>query len=272
MPDPLYVAARRVLLDALEALREHIDALVLVGAQAVYVHAGEADLAVAPTTTDGDLAIDPARLGPAPILEDALARAGFEQEHNVVGIWHTSADVEGTPRVVQVDLLVPASLGGPGRRGARIPPHGKAVARKVVGLEGALVDRDLHLITPLEPGDDRKIRMAVAGPAALLVAKVHKIGDRVDDRDRRSDKDALDVYRLLRAVPTDELARRFQLLREDPVSASVTEQALRRLPELFGGARRPGVLMAVRAAGPLEPGDTIAASLTVLSDDLGRRL
>ena len=67
-PDPLYVEARRVFLDALEALREHIDALVLVGAQAVYVHAGEADLAVAPTTTDGDLAIDGAGLGSAPLL------------------------------------------------------------------------------------------------------------------------------------------------------------------------------------------------------------
>lgn len=44
-PDPLYVAARRVLLDALTALREHRDAIVLVGAQAVYIHAGDADLA-----------------------------------------------------------------------------------------------------------------------------------------------------------------------------------------------------------------------------------
>lgn len=62
-PDPVYVAARRVLLDALEALRGRLEALVLVGAQAVYVHAGEADLSVAPTTSDGDLAIHPKRLG-----------------------------------------------------------------------------------------------------------------------------------------------------------------------------------------------------------------
>lgn len=61
-PDPLYVAARCVLLDALEAIRDHLDALVLVGAQAIYIHAGEAELAVAPYTTDGDLAIDPRHL------------------------------------------------------------------------------------------------------------------------------------------------------------------------------------------------------------------
>ena len=56
-PDPLYVAARRVLLDALTALHDHLGAIVLVGAQAVYVHAGEGDLVVAPFTTDADLAI-----------------------------------------------------------------------------------------------------------------------------------------------------------------------------------------------------------------------
>jgi hypothetical protein len=272
VPDPLYVAARRALLDALEALQLHLDALVLVGAQAIYLHVGEADLAVAPATTDGDVAIDPARLGPTPILENALRAAGFERERDVVGIWQTSLEVDGTPRIVQVDLLVPASLGGPGRRGARLPPHGRGVARKVVGLEGALVDRDVHLITALEAADHRSVRMAVAGPAALLVAKVHKIGERVRDADRRTDKDALDAYRLLRTVSTDDLVRRFRTLRANPISATVTEQAVAALPGLFGAARRPGVVMAIRAAGPLELGDTIAASLVALTDDLVRSL
>ncbi len=43
---PEYVAARRVLLDALTALDGHLDNLVLVGAQAVYHHSGSADLNV----------------------------------------------------------------------------------------------------------------------------------------------------------------------------------------------------------------------------------
>ena len=59
--DELYVVARRVLLDALDALGPHRDAVILVGAHAVYMRVGEGDLAVAPHTTDGDLAIDPAR-------------------------------------------------------------------------------------------------------------------------------------------------------------------------------------------------------------------
>lgn len=58
-PSPEYVAARRVLLDALEALRPHEAAVVLVGAQAVYLRTGPGNLPIAEFTTDGDLAIDP---------------------------------------------------------------------------------------------------------------------------------------------------------------------------------------------------------------------
>ena len=74
-PDELYVLARKVLLDALDALGPHRDAIVLVGAQAVYLRVGEADLAVAPFTTDGDLALDPAVLAEIPPLEKALRAA-----------------------------------------------------------------------------------------------------------------------------------------------------------------------------------------------------
>jgi hypothetical protein len=271
-PDPLYVAARRVLLDALEAFRDHLDAIVLVGAQAVYMHTGEADLAVAPFTTDGDLAIDPDRLRPEPLLEDALVGAGFAQEPNVVGIWQRSVEVAGVQRMVGVDLLVPASLGGAGRRGARIPPHGRQVARKVVGLEATLVDKNPREITSLEPSDERRFEMSVAGPAGLLVAKVHKIGERVELPDRLSDKDALDVYRLLRVVPTDELVLRFRTLRSSSLSREATGSAITRLPQLFGSPRAPGCLMAVRAAGVLVNSDTLAASLVVLTEDLLRGL
>lgn len=76
-PDPEYVKARRVLLDALVSLAPHAEALVVVGAQAVYLHVGEAGLAVAPYTTDGDLAIRPTELADAPLLEEALRGSGF---------------------------------------------------------------------------------------------------------------------------------------------------------------------------------------------------
>lgn len=46
MTSPLYIVARTVLLDALDALGEQRDAVVLVGAQAIYLHTGDADIAV----------------------------------------------------------------------------------------------------------------------------------------------------------------------------------------------------------------------------------
>jgi hypothetical protein len=62
--DPEYAEARRVLLDALEALAPHAPALVIAGAQAVYMRVGDGDLAVAPYTTDADITVDPQSLAP----------------------------------------------------------------------------------------------------------------------------------------------------------------------------------------------------------------
>ena len=64
-PDPLYVRARTALLDAADALAEQRDALVLVGAQAIYLHTGRADFAVAEYTTD--FCVAPAVLADAPL-------------------------------------------------------------------------------------------------------------------------------------------------------------------------------------------------------------
>lgn len=270
--DPIYVAARRVLLDSLDAIKEHLSSLILVEAQAVYLRTGEADIAVPPYTTDGDLAIDPRQLNIEPLIEAAMQKAGFSLAKNAVGIWQSSVEVEGVPRAISVDLLVPESLGGGGRRAARIPPHARGTARKVSGLEGALVDRDLFTITALDPVDERGFELFVAGPAALLTAKVYKLLDRVDSTDRRSDKDALDVYRLLRATATEDLANRFLTLLTNPLSSAVAETAVGQLQQLFGGVNATGTRMAVSAAVPLENEETLAASLVALTEDLLKAL
>jgi len=150
-PDPVYIAARHVLLDSLEAVEKHLDSLILVGAQAVYLQTGETGIAVAPYTTDGDLMIDPRQLGQKPRIEVAMRKAGFNPEKDSVGIWQRTIEVDGVERSIHVDLLVPESLGGEGRRAARIPPHGHRTARKVSGLEGALVDRDVFTLAALDP-------------------------------------------------------------------------------------------------------------------------
>jgi hypothetical protein len=85
-PDPEYARARRTLLDALDALAEHRDAIVLVGAQAIYVHTGDAELTVAEFTTDADVLVDPAELEDSPLLDEALTEHGFTaQEDRVDG-------------------------------------------------------------------------------------------------------------------------------------------------------------------------------------------
>ncbi|MGH2878301.1 MAG: hypothetical protein ACRDK4_01655 [Solirubrobacteraceae bacterium] len=126
--DPRYVAARRVLLDALTALAPHRDAVILAGAQAVYLHTGDADIAVAPYTTDGDLALDPRVLGSAPALEAAMLAAGFRLQskggHSEPGVWLADTVAAGEPIVVPVDLIVPEGVApAGGRRAARLTPE-----------------------------------------------------------------------------------------------------------------------------------------------------
>lgn len=257
-PDPLYVRARCVLLDAADALEAHLDAVVLVGAQAVYLHSGEADLldAGAPYTTDADLAIRPSGLAESPLVGDLMARAGFTlSEHP--GSWVSG---DGVP----VDLMVPEALAGPGSRGARLGPHGKRVARRAKGLEAALVERQRMQVRALDPSDTRRVLMYVAGPGALLVAKVHKIAERSDSADRLRDKDAHDVLRLLRATDTADLASRLDRLRSHELGGEVTAEAIGQLEPLFGNIDATGVRMAVRAAGTSADPDTTAASLTTL--------
>jgi hypothetical protein len=260
-PDPLYVKARRVLLDALEALKPHLDAVVLVGAQAIYVHTGAAsDLAVAEYTTDADFALTPADLDDSPLLEEALGEHHFKPGGDP-GRWIS-------PEGVYVDVMVPEALAGQGRRSAELTPHGKQSARRAKGLEGALVDRDKHTIASLEPDDRRSTEMWVAGAGALLVAKLHKIAERAGAQDRVRDKDALDIFRLLRAVPTPVLVGRLRALANSDLAGDVTEEAMAQLNDLFASTGNEGVAMIVRAAGTDEDASTIEASAVALVNDL----
>lgn len=267
--DPLYVLARTALLDALEALGPQRDAVILVGAQAIYLHTGSVDLAVPEYTTDADVVIDPALLRDLPELELALSSAGFFRGPRV-GAWAITKHLGGRPVDVEIDLMVPEAVGGPGRRAARLVGHKDQVARKARGLEAALVDKQTVALSALERNDVRTFAIAVAGPAALLVAKLHKIEDRlVAGRPRRlDDKDALDVLRLLQAVPTAALARSFRDLVHDVVAQEVTQESLASLRTRFASARGVGSQMAVRAAGPLADADAVADSCAALTMDL----
>lgn len=266
-----YVEARRALLDALTALQPHIDAFVLIGAQAVYLRAVGRLPGYQPFTTDADLALDPNLLADLPLLGNAMLGAGFEYSGEP-GIWNRymvrhgfSGDI-----IVPVDLIVPAQVAAKaGRRGARLPgDHGHTAARKSVGVEGALVDHDPVEIAALETGDSRRVIVKVAGPAALLVAKAHKLGERLATPKRLIDKDAGDVFRLFEATPLREMIRLMQMLLADERSANTTATAVEYVLQLFATPRSPGVQLAVRALGIAADPETVTTTVTGYAQDL----
>lgn len=169
----LPIRTRAALLDALAALRDQLNALIVIGAQALYMHAGEADVAIPPETKDADLSVDRNRLLDEPLLDEALEAAGFHRdlEHPQPGGWFNR---DGIP----VDLMIAEAMAGPGargRRGARVPPHGRGSMRRAPGLEPAVIDNiEMEIGAAGHSGDDRSFRVKVAGPGALLVAKLHK--------------------------------------------------------------------------------------------------
>lgn len=259
------VLARQGLLDAFDALRKQVDALVVVGAQAVYLHTGDADVALAEYTTDGDLVIDPDLLSSEPMVQKAMVYAGFTQasRSDALGSWVS-------PAGVFVDLMVPDAVAGGGRRSVNVPPHDSKSMRKTRGLEGALIDKTKHVIEAIDRDTDpRQFSVWVAGPAALLVAKLHKISDRVANESRLNNKDAHDIYRLLRAVPTADFISTIRTLQGEEVSAQVTAEALTYLDQLF--AQGPGALgsaMAGRAESVVGDPVQVAESVALLAQDL----
>jgi hypothetical protein len=122
----------------------------------------------------------------------------------------------------------------------------------------------------LDAADTRSFLVAIAGPTALLIAKLHKVAERVTERDQRrlDDNDALDVLRLLQATDTSVLAATVLHLLETDVARVITREALGVLNDHFTDARAAGPQMAGRAAGVLMPADEVAQSCAALASDL----
>jgi hypothetical protein len=264
--DPAYITARKALLDVLDVLGPHLKAVILVGAQAIYIHTGEAEFAVSPFTYDADLAINPKELAVDPKLIDVMKKARFSLSDQP-GLYKRTIDG------AQVDLLVPAALGGGGRRGARLGLQGNNTAMKVRGLEGALVDHVSVEIKSLDENDHRTRLIEVAGPASLLVSKVLKVAERTHGSLRRQDdKDAFDIFRLLRAVQTSNLTAGLNHLLTDGLSSEVTTEAIKTFKDLFGDSTSIGVQMVVNHIKGIESEDIISSSCVALSQDLIKSL
>lgn len=131
-----------------------------------------------------------------------------------------------------------------------------------------MVDNDFREIVAFEAADPRMVRLRVAGPAALLVAKVTKIEERRENPARHQPKDGLDVLRLLQATSTDAMARRLADLARDPLAGAVTSAATSALQH---DGRDPAGLIASLAGtgvGNLADPDTIRGSVAILVGEL----
>ena len=263
-PATEYVAARRTLLDALDALATHRRSVVLIGAQAVYLHTGSTSMSVPPMTTDADLALDADLLSDDPEIAATMLAAGFKPMQP--GHWENQQGIA-------VDLMVAphqSNRTSVTARAADLNPHAKTVARIGPGLAPALSDNSLQVITALDPSDPRTHEIRVAGPAALLVAKTIKIDDRLTDASlgnskRVVDKDALDILRLLQACPMAQLTA--GLARHDAGTAAHADvvRGLQILRERATETRHDMPALAERAS---RNDPTVAASFVVLVREL----
>ena len=139
----------------------------------------------------------------------------------------------------------------------RLPGDGKRAARKTSGLEAALIDNESVTIEALEPEDRRSARLRVAGVAALLVAKTHKIVDGVKTgrEDRLADQDG-DMSAPNRGeLPGGGGIPDRQRLLGKPVAAPRRPSSVEHFEELFGRRAGAGIELAsgaLREAMPAE--------------------
>lgn len=221
--------ARKALLDTLEALEIHLDALVLVGAQAVYLHTQDFISEVAPATVDADFAIDVTKLENSPDIELILLESDFSySETGNPGQWLT-------PEGIPVDIMVPKKTSGRVGKGRspRLEGHSNKSIRITEGLEGCVVSYQVMDVASLSPDDTRSFQVKVANAASIIIAKCFKIAEHLEQDRKIEAKDSFDVYRLLSHLPTQQLVNEFDELISNEKSREVVLKGLDFFESLF---------------------------------------
>lgn len=232
--------SRRLLIETILALGEHAKAVTVVGAHAVHVWVqkkwGPVDME---STRDGDLALNPVLIAQDPQIMDLLAEIGLEQARpERPGIYGLVSERGLTwEQRTTVDLLVPETYAGSTGRSARIPGQKNATTR-AYGLELAIHDRALTKISTSDSEPELTVDVNVAGPAALLIAKAHKVSDRLADVVKRPDrlrpKDSGDIALLMMVTDGSEIAATMQKhLSENPEIHDVVRVGGQRLTEMY---------------------------------------
>lgn len=250
---PSLAASRLTLCKVLDALGDHYEAITIVGAHAV--HERTRGLSVESTSTkDGDLAVTPGLVVDEPLIEQAMRDSGFRPLMEIAvehpeghpgrrwqgrpGLWGTSITDTGTP-VDEVDLMVPESLAGKGRRSVKaLAEHGKQAVGRVDGLELAVLERDTLQIADLHGGATRAAY--VARHSGLVCAKAYKIVDRQRavrkgqrERGLSIPKDAVDMWRCMATSDPLEVLDDFNRHLEDTVIGGAVSEGLTRFRGLL---------------------------------------
>lgn len=126
------------------------------------------------------------------------------------------------------------------------------------------MNNDARVIHALDDADARSFSINVAGPAALLVAKVVKVAERRDRPARLKPKDGLDVLRLLRTTDPGLLGTKLVQLLANPLSGPVVAQALEDLRVL--ASEPDGLLpgLAATAERGFDDPDVLRMSMVIL--------
>jgi hypothetical protein len=141
-------------------------------------------------------------------------------------------------------------------------------------LEAALVDHTAISVSALDPSDPRHVDAQVAGVAALLIAKAHKLQDRLesDDGARAHDKDTADVYRLMRGSSAADVADTLSRLSDHEVAGQSVKLGIAYLLAQFSRRRATGVRMAMRSFRLAIPEAQIATLCVAYSRQLADAL
>jgi hypothetical protein len=226
--------SRRLLIDTIKALADFADGITVVGAHAVHVWVQDT-LGPIPmqATRDADVAVNPVFVASDPKLLDLMVGIGVEpalpDRPGVYG-YATEAELPLAERTT-IDLIVPEAYAGPGRRAARIAGQQHAASR-AVGLELAVWDR--HRRTLAAIGDpDHTVDAWIAGPAALLTAKAHKVHERLAQLATRPDrlrpKDSGDIALLMMASDPKNVAKTMASQSTHPSRDHIRSRQSRRL-------------------------------------------
>jgi hypothetical protein len=257
------IEARNALIDAVVAFGKHSDSLILVGAQALYFRTSKMMMPVAPATKDADFTIDPRTLKADPLLENMLEEAGFHRDpvSNNPGAWVSGENVP-------VDFMVPGLLAGSGSRSADLSPHANYIGRKTDGLEASIYDHSREEVNSLD-GTRSKVTVNIANEPSLLIAKLVKVGERIDNPKRFQQKDCYDIYRLLSATIPEQIVPTFSLLSKEDLVKGSLQFALETLEKHFAmSAESIGSFAAGQAEFGIGNPDIVAARTMALSREL----